>query len=395
MALDRLQPQIEAFYNESSMKGAWSGISKDITSAWLNQGLQARSITRDMRWGTEVPLPGYEEKVIYPWFDACIGYVSITASYTEDWEKWWRRPDDVDLFQFLGKDNVVFHSVVFPGTQIGSHNVWTKLHHLSATEYLTYEGGKFSKSRGVGVFGDSAQLTGVPADSWRFYLLSQRPESSDSEFNWDSLISSNNNLLLKNLGNFVNRTMKFLNSRHFERIVPDYTEYHEASFDVLKDEVNVLVSQYIQELDAVKLRAGSATIMQISSKGNAFLQSNGLDNKLAESNRPKCAAVIGLAVNLIHLLAALMSPYIPDSAQSINAMLHADQLLIPEHWTPDSIKPGHKVGEARLLFASIKSEKAEEWRRLFGDEEARKLKEEESLKKNKKKAFAKAQKSSK
>jgi methionyl-tRNA synthetase len=217
--LDKLQPDVEAFFQESAVTGAWSANGKSITAGWLKGGLQPRSITRDMKWGTAVPLPGYEDKVIYSWFDACIGYVSITACYTNQWEKWWRKPDDVELYQFLGKDNVVFHSVIFPATQLGAHDSWTKLHHLSTTDYLTYEGGKFSKGRGIGVFGDSAQKTGVPSDVWRFFLLSVRPETGDSEFSWDSFISANNNLLLKNLGNFVSHMLKFLNSDHYNNTV--------------------------------------------------------------------------------------------------------------------------------------------------------------------------------
>lgn len=174
LELDKLQPEIETFFQESAETGTWSSNGKHITSAWLKEGLQPRNITRDMKWGTEVPLPDYQEKVIYSWFDACIGYVSMTARYTEQWEKWWRNPE-VKLHQFIGKDNVVYHSVIFPGSQIGTGETWTKLHHLSTTDYLTYEGGKFSKSRDIGVFGDSAQKTGVPSDVWRYYLLSHRP----------------------------------------------------------------------------------------------------------------------------------------------------------------------------------------------------------------------------
>ena len=395
MELDRLQPKIDSFFRESSKEGAWSSNSKEITSAWLKEGLRPRSITRDMRWGTEVPLSGYEDKVIYPWFDACIGYVSITANYTEEWEKWWRNPDEVQLYQFIGKDNIIFHSVIFPGSQIGTQETWTKLHHLSSTEYLTYEGGKFSKSRGIGVFGDSAPMTGVSADIWRYYLLSHRPETSDSEFNWDSFISSNNNSLLKNLGNFVSRVTKFLNSKHFYNIVPNYTDYHHPSFVMFKEEISKLIAQYTQELDAVKLRAGLSTVMQVSSKGNNFLQSNGLDNKLAETEPLKCAAVIGLGVNLIHLLASIVAPYMPDTAASMNAQLRTEALPIPDQWEADSVKPGHEIGKAVYLFGNIKPENGENWRKLFGSEEAKKVKEEELTKKAKKKASTKAGKASK
>ncbi|PVH91348.1 hypothetical protein DM02DRAFT_347337 [Periconia macrospinosa] len=243
-----------------------------------------------MKWGTPVPLPGYEEKVIYSWFDACIGYVSITAAYTDQWQKWWKNPD-VQLHQFIGKDNVVYHSVIFPGSQIGTGEEWTQLHHLSTTDYLTYEGGKFSKSRGIGVFGDSARKTGVPSDVWRYFLLSHRPETGDTEFTWDSFISCNNNLLLKNFGNFVNRVLKFTNSQHYENVVPKWTEYHEDPFDVWKDDANKLLAQYIRELDAVKLRAALSTVLLLSQHGNLFLQSNKLDNSLAANEPSKSAAM--------------------------------------------------------------------------------------------------------
>ena len=395
LELDKLQPKVETFFAESTRAGSWSNNSKVITASWLKEGLQPRSITRDIKWGTEVPLPGYENKVIYSWFDACIGYISITAAYTENWEKWWRNPDDVQLYQFIGKDNVVFHSVIFPSSQIGTHDTWTKLQTLSTTDYLTYEGGKFSKSRGIGVFGDSARDTGVPSDVWRYFLLSHRPETGDTEFTWDSFISCNNNLLLKNVGNFVSRVVKFITSRHYNHVIPDWTKYHEPAFDTFKEEVNKLLQQYIQELDAVKIRSASYTILQMSQFGNAFLQSNKLDNNLAEQEAPKCAAVIGIAINLVYLLAAVMEPYMPETAHSINCQLRADPALIPDHWGADSIQPGHTVGKSEHLFSRIKPESADKWRKMFGSDEINAIKEEEAARKLKKSAAMKAAKVSK
>ncbi|KAK0668391.1 tRNA synthetases class I (M)-domain-containing protein, partial [Cercophora samala] len=362
LELDKLQPEVEAFFQESAAKGAWSSNGVSITAAWLKEGLQPRSITRDLKWGTPVPasLEGYEEKVIYSWFDAWqvnlpIGYISITANYTSQWEKWWRNPDDVQLYQFMGKDNVVYHTIIFPASKIGTRDPWTKLHHLSTTDYLTYEGGKFSKSRGIGVFGDSAKETEVPSDIWRFYLLYCRPETGDSEFTWDGFISANNNLLLKNLGNFVNRVIKFVNSRHFNSVVPDWTQHNEPSFDAFKQDINQLLAQYIRELDSVKLRAGLLTTLQISQRGNGFLQANKLDNSLRENEPAKCAA-----------------------------LLRADALPILEEWSADSIRPGHEIGLSQHLFSRIKPEKAEEWREKYGSEEAKKVKEEEAALKTKK-----------
>ncbi|KAI1819959.1 methionyl-tRNA synthetase [Xylaria intraflava] len=380
LELDKLQPETEHFFREAIANGGWSTNSQSITSAWLDGGLQPRSITRDMRWGTTVPLTGYEDKVIYSWFDACIGYVSITARYTDQWEKWWRNPREVQLHQFIGKDNVVFHSVIFPATQIGTGDTWTKLHHLSTTDYLTYEGGKFSKSRGVGVFGDSAQKTGIPSDVWRFFLLYHRPETGDSEFTWDSFISSNNNLLLKNLGSFISRVLKFINSRHYNNIVPSWREYHEPSFDKWKGEVNDLLAQYVRDMDAVKLRAGVSTVLLISQQGNTFLQLNQLNNVLHENEPAKCAAVIGIAINLVHLLACVIAPFMPDTAKSINTQLRADPLPIIDHWNADSIQPGHVIGHAEDLFSCIPPEKGQEWRKRFGSEGAKKPKEEATMK---------------
>jgi len=163
LQLDKLQPEVEEWSKKSAEQGQWSRNGRIITESWFKEGLKKRCITRDLTWGTPVPLEGYDKKVLYVWFDACIGYVSITANYTKDWEKWWKGKDDVKLYQFMGKDNVPFHTVVFPASQIGTRDRnWTMLHHLSTTEYLQYEGGKFSKSRGIGVFGNNAQDTGVP-----------------------------------------------------------------------------------------------------------------------------------------------------------------------------------------------------------------------------------------
>ena len=377
LELDKLQPEIETWFKPSSAQGVWTGKGKEITQSWLNEGLKPRGITRDLKWGTAVPLPGYENKVIYVWFDACIGYVSITANYTDEWEKWWRNPEHVKLYQFMGKDNVPFHTVVFPGSQIGTRDTWTKLHHLSTTEYLNYEGGKFSKSRGIGVFGDTAQKTGIPADVWRYYLLSHRPESGDSEFEWKAFIDANNNNLLKNLGNFINRVVKFVNAKCPGNKLPDAGGYSETTFDEWKDDVNALLKRYLKELEAVELRFGLVTILHLSDRGNLLLQSNTLDTKLLETQPQKCAAILHLALNLCHLLASIVEPYMPETAASINRQLNVSPLPIPDAFTADSISAGHEIGKAEHLFKPIKLEKEQEWRELFGGDAAKKAKEEE------------------
>ncbi|EGD75422.1 methionyl-tRNA synthetase [Salpingoeca rosetta] len=225
LCLDKLQPEMQAYFAQAVEKGVWSANAQDITQSWFDRGLEPRAITRDLKWGTPVPLEGFTDKVFYVWFDATIGYISITANYTDEWQQWWRNPDDVQLYQFMAKDNVLFHSIIFPSSLIGTRETWTKVNHLSATEYLNYEDRQFSKSRGVGVFGNNAQESGIPADVYRFYLLYIRPETADTHFDWADLIAKHNNELLNNLGNFVHRALtfsaKFFDSKMTQVVLTD------------------------------------------------------------------------------------------------------------------------------------------------------------------------------
>ena len=389
ICLDKLQPQIEEWQKESAEKGGWSKNARYITDSWLKTGLKERGITRDLSWGVPVPLPGYENKVLYVWFEACIGYPSITANYTEDWKKWWYNPEEVQLYQFLGKDNVPFHSVIFPGCQIGGGDNWTKLHHLNATEYLQYENGKFSKSRGIGVFGNNAKDTGVPPDVWRYYLLKNRPESGDTQFEWQSFVESNNSELLAKLGNFVNRIVKLMNSpKAYSSIVPDFDATKlPTSFDSTLTEVTDLLKQYLADLEAVRIRAALLNAMRIAEAGNGLIQAHRLDNALIASDPKLAAAVIGTVINLIYLCSAIFEPYLPATCASIREQVAAPFLQIPSEedvasgWLPTYIKGGHKIGKAAYLFSKIDEKKVDEWRELFGGSQGeRKKKQEEEAK---------------
>ncbi|KAH0563479.1 hypothetical protein GP486_001945 [Trichoglossum hirsutum] len=393
LLLDKLQPAIEEWSSRSSEEGAWSKNGRLITESWLKEGLKDRGITRDLKWGTPVPLPGYEEKVLYVWFDACIGYVSITANYTKEWKQWWHQPEKVKLYQFLGKDNVPFHTVIFPGSQIGTGDKWTMLNHLSTTDYLNYENGKFSKSRGVGVFGNNARDTGVPPSVWRYYLLSSRPETGDTQFEWRAFISKNNSELLANLGNFVNRLIKFVNAK-YNSLVPDYrVQFSDPRFDSFKKDINKLLNTYIDDLEAVRLRSGLDRVMQISGRGNQFLQENKLDNTLLASQPERTAAVVGLGLNLVYLLSSVVYPYMPATAECIVEQLNAPLRRIPDTWEGGDLLPGHGIGKAQYLFSKIDESKEEEWRALFGGTQAeRAMREEGAAKKAKKQAEKKIKK---
>jgi methionyl-tRNA synthetase len=379
LLLNKCQPAIEEWFSKSSVEGGWPINGVSITKSWLEKGLEGRSITRDLKWGTPIPLPGYEKKVLYVWFDACIGYPSITANYTKDWEKWWRDPENVKLYQFMGKDNVPFHTVIFPGSQMGTGDKWTMLNHLSTTEYLNYENGKFSKSRGVGVFGDGAKETGIPPSVWRYYLLANRPETGDTQFEWKTFIAANNSELLANFGNFVNRLVKFVNAK-MDGTVPEFsTTYKEESFDFPAwiAQVNTLLAEYVADMEAVKLRAALKKVMEISSCGNNLLQYR-MDNANLVSFPERTKTVVGLALNLAYLLSSLTSPFMPSTATSITQQLNAPLLSIPDQWNPSTLSGGHKIGKAAYLFTKIPEEKEAEWRSKYGGTQASRLAEEEA-----------------
>ncbi|KAM7187980.1 tRNA synthetases class I (M) domain containing protein [Rhypophila sp. PSN 637] len=383
LRLDKLQSDVQKWFEKSSKEGHWSSNGIAITKSWIDRGLEGRSITRDMKWGVPVPLPGYEKKVIYVWFDACFGYPSITATYTDQWEKWWKNPDEVKLYQFMGKDNVPFHTVIWPSSLIGAEaGVWTMLHCISTSEYLNYENTKFSKSRGVGVFGDGAKDTGISPSVWRYYLLSNRPESGDTQFEWSGFAAANNNELLANLGNFVNRVIKFVNAK-LDGTVPEFSaSYTDESFEFPSwiASINTLLAEYNKELEAVHLRAALKKLMEISSQGNLLLQYR-LDNTNLASAPERTKTVIGLALNLASLLASISSPYMPGTGEAIVRQLNTELAFIPDTWDAEAIKPGHKLGKAEYLFTRIDDKKVAEWRDKFGGTQATRAAEEAAKKK--------------
>ncbi|KAI1320509.1 methionyl-tRNA synthetase-like protein [Xylariaceae sp. FL0255] len=409
LKLDALKDDIVSWFHKTSKQ--WSANCVAITQSWIDRGLQARGITRDLKWGVPIPTglkglseEGYKNKVFYVWFDACIGYPSITKTYTDgdnldgtNWERWWKDPENVTLYQFMGKDNVPFHSIIFPGSQLGTGESWTKVGRFSITEYLNYEGGKFSKSRSVGVFGNSAKDTGIDVDIWRCFLLSRRPETSDSEFKWDEFIDINNNELLKNLGNLCQRIIKFVHAK-FDATIPRYN-HDTADFEEHKTETNALLKQYIDAMEATKLRDGIRTILLISALGNKLLQDNKLNNQLIQDDPERCTAVIGLALNHVHLLANLLTPYMPGTAQAILTQLgipkEKQTVSIPDLFTGKTLEAGQKLGEPKLLFSQIPAAKAEEWREAYGGDELKKQKAAEAEKAAAKKAAKQAKKDAK
>ncbi|GFR44727.1 hypothetical protein Agub_g6053, partial [Astrephomene gubernaculifera] len=375
--LPQLSPALQDYITSTSQQGGWSANCVQLTNAWMRDGLKLRCITRDLKWGTPVPLEGFEDKVFYVWFDAPIGYISITAGYTPDWEAWWKNPQDVELVQFMGKDNVPFHTVIFPATLLGTQQPWTMMRSISVTEYLNYEGGKFSKSRGTGVFGNQAQDTGIPVEVWRYYLLANRPEQADTDFKWADLAAKNNSELLANLGNFVNRALMFV-SKFFEGRVPGATEAGREAAEELGKVVGPKVAEYVAAMERIKIKEGIRLVMSVSADGNKFLQ----DTKpwvAVKEDKDKCATLVATSVGLVRLLAALMAPYMPSLAAKIliqmalpyESSVALTEELLAGSYLPYSLVPaGHVLGTPGPLISQITEEQIEALRAKFGGNQA-------------------------
>jgi methionyl-tRNA synthetase len=315
--LPRIRPRLEEWMEHASKDGFWAHNAIQMTRSWIRDGLRERSITRDLKWGIPVPKDGYRDKVIYVWFDAPIGYISITATHTSAWKEWWKNPEEVRLYQFIGKDNIPFHTVIFPSSLLGSGDVWTMLYHMSSTEYLNYEGGQFSKSRGIGVFGTDARDTGIPADVWRFYIFYNRPEKADALFTWQSFQEHVNGELIGNLANLVNRTLTFAHKSFDGRtpIGPGSAAFH--------DEVMAREKRITELLERVELRDAFREIFALSSFGTKAFQ-DGEPWRTVKTDFGAAGALIHDLLYLVRDLSILTRPYIPGAADRIAAFFGID-----------------------------------------------------------------------
>ncbi|XP_007907515.2 methionine--tRNA ligase, cytoplasmic [Callorhinchus milii] len=364
--LPKLQERLEEWFDKSVATGDWTTNARLITRSWIRDGLKPRCITRDLKWGTPVPLEEFKDKVFYVWFDAPIGYISITADYTEHWEKWWKNPEEVQLYNFMAKDNVPFHSVIFPCSLLGAEDNYTLVNSLIATEYLNYEDGKFSKSRGVGVFGNMAKDTGIPADIWRFYLLFIRPEGQDSSFSWNDFLLKNNSELLNNLGNFINRAGMFV-TKFFDRLVPEMELNLEDK--QLLAQVTWELQQYHQHLEKARIRDALKCILNISRCGNQYIQVNEPWKRIqgSDADKKRAGTVTGMAVNVSALLALMLQPYMPTVTVTIQAQLQTpeDYSVLTTHFVC-LLPAGHRIGTVSPLFQKLETEQIEALKKKYG-----------------------------
>jgi len=371
----QMKDQLEGWIES---KTDWPVLTTSIAKKWLNDGdgLQDRGITRDLDWGVPVKRgdadwPGMEGKVFYVWFDAPIEYIACSQEWVDtgkgsDWQRWWRTDqgaDDVTYTQFMGKDNVPFHTLSFPATILGSGEPWKLVDYIKSFNYLNYDGGQFSTSRGRGVFMDQA-LEILPADYWRWWLLSNAPENSDAEFTWENFQANVNKDLADVLGNFVSRITKFCRSK-FGEVVPEGGSYGEQEEKLIAD-ITARLGDYETHMNAIEVRKAAAELRAIWVAGNEYLQSAAPWSTFKEDPET-AAAQVRLGLNLIRLYAVLSAPFIPSTAaRMMEAMQTTD-----DTWPSDvaealsHLTAGHEFSVPDVLFAKITDEQREEWQDRF------------------------------
>ncbi len=359
-------------------KKDWPVLTTSIAKKWLNDGdgLQDRGITRDLDWGIPVKKgtedwPGMEGKVFYVWFDAPIEYIACAQEWQDagkgsDWERWWRTDkgaDDVTYTQFMGKDNVPFHTLSFPATILGSQEPWKLVDYIKSFNYLNYDGGQFSTSRGRGVFMDQA-LEILPADYWRWWLLSHAPESSDAEFTWENFQTDVNKDLADVLGNFVSRITKFCRSK-FSEAVPEGGSYGPAEEQLIAD-LTSRIRAFEAFMDKIEVRKAAAELRAIWVLGNEYLQANAPWTTFKTD--PETAAMqVRLALNLIRIYAVLSASFIPDASKTMIDAMQTDD----DSWPTDvaaaleTLPAGHAFTVPVNLFRKITDEERAEWAERF------------------------------
>ncbi|MEL6957620.1 MAG: methionine--tRNA ligase [Pseudomonadota bacterium] len=371
----KLKDDIDAWIDAQD---GWPVLTTSIAKKWLHDGdgLQDRGITRDLSWGVPVKRgdddwPGMDGKVFYVWFDAPIEYIAcsqewVDAGKGDDWARWWRTDmgaEDVRYTQFMGKDNVPFHTLSFPATIIGSGEPWKRVDYLKSFNYLNYDGGQFSTSRGRGVFMDQA-LEILPADYWRWWLLSRAPETSDSEFTWEAFQTDVNKDLADVLGNFVSRVTKFCRSK-FAEAVPAGGIWGDAE-DALTAELQTRLEAYQTNMDAIEIRKSASELRAMWAAGNEYLQS-AAPWAVFKEDPDQAAAQIRLALNLIRIYAVLSAPFIPDAAAKLLSAMNT----LDTEWPTDirtaiaALPEGHEFSVPDNLFAKITDDQRADWAERF------------------------------
>jgi methionyl-tRNA synthetase len=353
--------------NEHHDSSSWKKHVVGQCLSWLDGGLQPRAITRDLDWGIPVPVEGAEGKVLYVWFDAPIGYISSTKQWAEEngknWEEYWKG-DNVDLVHFIGKDNIVFHCIVFPA-MLKAHGDYALPVNVPANQFLNFEGRKFSKSRNWGIeqheYLEEFEQFENKEDALRYALIRNMPENRDSDFKWDEFVEFYDKELADNLGNFVNRVI-VLTNKYFDGKVPEV----DINLNDKLSEVKQLVSNLTNSIEAYQFKPAIQTLMEISSWGNTYLQDVS-PWKIFKSDpeSPIIKECMFIGVQIVGILSVLSEPFIPFTAPKLRELLNLSsiengtlkEMLDKLSEGKPIINSGHQVGKPAILFAKIHDRK--------------------------------------
>lgn len=372
--LPKLEKQLAEWVK--SKEPFWPDVAYSIAQKWLKEGLRPRCITRDLKWGFPVPKKGFEDKVFYVWFDAPIGYLGITKQWADEksgernWKDWWLDAKDVYYVQFMGKDNVPFHSISFPATLLGTGENWTKVDYLKGMSYLTFEGGKFSKSEQRGVFAEDA-VKEFPADYWRYWLISNAPEASDSSFTFDLFAGVVNKDLNGVLGNFVSRVMKMTASK-IGAEVPAGGEMTEVEEKLIAD-LQEKADNYCKYMEGLEFKKAMNELRAIWVDGNNYISVTE-PWTVIKTDPARAAAILRVCLNLIRIYALLSAPVMPETSAKILAKfgLNAADMPVLKGFNAakeiEALQPGHKFEVGDALFERIAPEKTEELKAKYGSD---------------------------
>ncbi|MEM2012478.1 MAG: methionine--tRNA ligase [Metallosphaera sp.] len=327
---------------------------KGTALSWVNEGLKPRSLTRDNSWGIPAPFPGAEGKTIYVWFEALLGYLSATLEYfqgrgeTERWKEFWEN-GKVRSYYFIGKDNIPFHAVILPAMLLASEKNYALPTVIAATEYLMYEGQKFSKSRKIGIWIDEAPLI-MEVDYWRFLLIRMRPEEKDMNFTWTEAIRIVNSELNDDVGNLVNRVITMVN-RYFQGKIPEPNNLKEVDMRLLS-RVGETLDQVSFMFEKGKLKGGTELVLTLARETNAYLNEKAPWDKV-KSDVEDASNTLFVASSAIRAIALMLYPVIPEKAKLIYDQLGLD--ITQERWdnAKEPLKPGHVVGKPAPVFKKL------------------------------------------
>jgi len=358
--LGKYQSSLEKYINDMDEKYGWKDNVLQYCRGWLKEGLKDRAITRDLDWGIKVPVDSAAGKVIYVWFEAVLGYISSTKELSQlrnepdFWKKYWQ-DTQTKYIAFIGKDNVVFHTIIFPAILMawneGDKEKYCLPQNVPANEFLNFEGKKFSKSRNWGI--DVVDFLKIfPPDPLRYTLAANLPESRDTDFYWKEFQARNNNELADIFGNLINRTFTFVH-KHFDGKVPARSKTENIDDEMLK-----LISEYPSKISSLfenyRIKEGVLEIMNLARAGNKYFNDNE-PWKTVKSDKEKCGTTLNICLQTIYTLAELFSPVIPFSSEKLFKMLNKE----PINWSDAgkiNLPEGHQLNKPEILFQKIEDE---------------------------------------